>query len=345
MLPSLFDSLKHPPSFCSDLSIQCSLSLSLCLSVLWIVYFLSSGSSWKIGQCLCQYLVLGALYHRAWLWLTYHSEYLHFGFILWVFSVFLCGWVCSNASRISNFRHLHLNSPDTLLKTFSLRHTCFHVGRFVGWRKLLSITEVFMLDFGYFCHWISSKRTNNYLGTLWKFGYSWPVPVDTKINPVSHSALVEIFFCRLWTEKDLMSILHDWMDCISQKGFRKMSKWSLNFQISSINLCITCVRYIVYAKNIVVTRVIVWIRHGVCLQGNVQYNEEDWSIKIALICCVTSMIEACTWSCQCAPRFHLLFCVELAWNMSEFCLRITLDPLDLKTKDFFIWPNINHFDR
>lgn len=48
-----------------------------------------------------------------------------------------------------------------------------------------------------------------------KFGFPCLVIVDTEINSVSHSALVEIFYCMLLIENDPMSIIYISLDCIS----------------------------------------------------------------------------------------------------------------------------------
>lgn len=192
--PSLFYSLKNSPT--SALIYPFNLSF-LCLQVLWIMCFLTSGSAWKIGQHLCWYLVFGALDHRS--WLIYH---------MWEFAfcihplMFLCSWVCSNAGRISIFKHLYLNFPEVLLilylKLSSLRYACLSC-RKIGWIK--EVVEYYGDSHCLFLSLISPNRINSNLVILWRFEFSWLVTVDTKINPVSHLALVEMFYCMLQTEK------------------------------------------------------------------------------------------------------------------------------------------------
>lgn len=111
--------------------------------------------------------------------------------------------------------------PDPLLEnSFTEVHLAFPAGKFVGWRMLLSIMESLTLDFGYLCYWISSKRTSNYFVTLGRCGFSWPITVDSNVDPVSHSAWVEMINCIRQIERDSMTILHIWMDCVSWKRFR-----------------------------------------------------------------------------------------------------------------------------
>lgn len=80
----------------------------LSLQTLWIICFLSSGSAWKIDQCLCWYLYLGHCTIGP-DWFTMCDD-LHCVFILCCSFVYFCSWVCSNASSISIFKHLCLNS-------------------------------------------------------------------------------------------------------------------------------------------------------------------------------------------------------------------------------------------
>lgn len=136
--------------------------------------------------------------------------------------MFLCfsfSWVCFNASRISVFKHLFLNSLEVLLMFYltlsSLRCTCLSCREICCMKK---VVEYYGDSHSWL--WISLsldilKRINAYLVTPWKCGFSWPVTVDTNINPVSHSAWVEMSYWMLQIEKNPISILHIWINRVS----------------------------------------------------------------------------------------------------------------------------------
>ena len=72
-----------------------------------------------------------------------------------------------------------------------------HAGKFIGWRKLLSIMEILILDFGYLCHWRSSMRISSYSVPCGGVGFPAPTTVDSDVSPVSHSSLVETFNLKM----------------------------------------------------------------------------------------------------------------------------------------------------
>lgn len=149
-----------------------------------------------------------------------------------------------------------------------------------------------------------------------------------------------------WRGDDIVSKLHIWIHCVSWKGFRE--KELGNFDCANFSHSFIYHRacpYILWTDSVLKASLVTWhnstwIRHSICLHGDVQSSGRYRSIKISVMYLCRfhdggMQIELTT----CPQASHLF----LMLNWPGACQKSD-HSLDLE-KDFLPWPNINHFER